>query len=208
MFPSGFTLRRTTTYLIVIILLISLILFSHTAVHAQTIVLCAAPGSSLSGIYVTVNADQVQVNVRSGPNSYQYEKIGILYTYESAPAIGRSPGGDWIQISCPGVSGGTGWIYAAYVTLSVENELPVLVIPETNTPVITLTVDPVLAAEFPVIQPTSTRLPTFTPASPQTPPSFPDISPTPLNKSLQGGLIIGVVIVGIMVLLISFLLRR
>ena len=82
---------------------------AQTVVRAQFVISCAAaPGSSIDGPYVTVNADQDHVNVRSGPNSYLFDKVGILYPFESALALGRSPGSEWIQIACPGAPGGVG----------------------------------------------------------------------------------------------------
>lgn len=179
-----------------------------TVVRAQDVALCAAPASALGGAYVTVNADQVQVNVRSGPNSYLYGKIGILFTYESAPVLGRSPGGDWFQISCPSASGSAGWVYAANMILTAQGELPVVDIPVTVTPIFTATVDPTLAAAFPLVQPTNTRLPTFTPAVPQTPPAFEDAPAVPLNGNLQGALIMIVAALGLAILILSFLFKR
>lgn len=200
--------RRLASFLTVGLLAAIFTFSTLTTAHAQEIVLCAAPASALSGVYVTVNSDQVQVNVRSGPNSYQYGKIGLLLAYESAPALGRSPGGDWIQISCPGVPGGAGWVYAANVTLSAQVELPMLDIPITATPLITATVDPALAAEFPPVQPTSTRLPTFTPAAPQTPPAFVDTPTSPLRGNLQGALIVAGAVLGVAIFLLSFIIKR
>jgi uncharacterized protein YraI len=208
MLSSSFRRQKIFIYLIADFFLVSLIFPAYASVRAQTIVLCAVPSTSISGAYVTVNADQAQVNVRSGPNSYQYGKIGVLFTYESAPALGRSIGGDWIQISCPGAPGGAGWVYFANVTLTTQIELSIIEIPATSTPLLTSTVDPALAAEFPVVQPTVTRLPTFTPVIPQTPPTFTDVPTSLLNRNLQGGLIIGIVFVGMLIFLISFLLKR
>jgi hypothetical protein len=208
MIRTSFTRRQLGSCLITSLIVAILVFSTLKTVRAQDITLCAAPASALSGMYVTVNADQAQVNVRSGPNSYQYGKIGILFTYESAPALGRSPGGDWIQISCPGVPGGAGWVYAANVILTAQSELPVVEIPATPTPLLTSTVDPALAAEFPIIPATTTRLPTFTPAVPQILPSFTEVPTTPLNKSLQGALIIGIAILGMTVFLLSFFLKR
>ncbi|RJP54264.1 MAG: SH3 domain-containing protein [Anaerolineaceae bacterium] len=185
-----------------------LIASAPTVVRAQGIVSCAASGSALGETYVTVNSDQAQVNVRSGPNSYLYGKIGILLTFESAPALGRSPGGDWIQVSCPAASGGSGWVYAANVTLTATGELPVVDIPATATPLFTSTVDPVLAAEFPPVQPTSTRLPTFTPAAPPSLPVFTDTPALSPNGNLQGALIFVIGVLGLAVLLLSFVFKR
>lgn len=193
--------------LMVCILSISIILSSPITVAAQTIISCAAP-NNLGSSFVTVNADQQQVNVRSGPNSYQYEKVGILLTYESAPALGRSPGGDWFQILCPGTPSGTGWVYSANVTLTTQGDLPIIEIPMTSTPLQTATVDPALAAEFPPAQSTHTRLPTYTPISPYASPTFVGEPADPLVGSMQGGLIIVGFFIGIVVLLVSYILKR
>lgn len=198
--------RRFASILTSCLLTATLTFSSLTVVRAQEIVSCAA--AALSGAYVTVNSDQAQVNVRSGPNSYLYDKVGILYTYESALALGRSPGGDWIQISCPGAPGGAGWVYAANVTLTAQGELPVAAIPVTATPLITATVDPALAAQFPPVLPTATRLPTFTPAAPQTSPAFTDVPTLPLSGNLNGALIIAVATFGLAILVLSYFFKR
>jgi uncharacterized protein YraI len=205
-----FSFTRRLAYFLTAGLVAAIFAFSPlTVVRAQDVALCAAPASALGDAYVTVNADQVQVNVRSGPNSYLYGKIGILFTYESAPVLGRSPGGDWFQISCArSASGGSGWVYAANMTLTAQGELPVVDIPITVTPIFTTTVDPTLAAAFPLVQPTNTRLPTFTPAVPQTLPTFEDAPAVPLNGNLQGALIMVVAALGLAVLTLSFLFKR
>jgi uncharacterized protein YraI len=205
--PS-FTRRRLAAILTAGLFAAILIVSAPTVVRAQQIVSCAASGGALGETYVTVNSDQAQVNVRSGPNSYRYGKIGILLTFESAPAIGRSAGGEWIQISCPGAFGGVGWVYAANVTLTATAELPVVTVPPTTTPLITDTVDPALAAEFPPVQPTATRLPTFTPAAPQPLPTFTETPTISLSGNLQGALILVIGVLGLAILLLSFLFRR
>lgn len=208
MIRSGFMRQGIAALLTAGLLAAILIVFKPTVVHAQAIVSCAASGAALGETYVTVNSDQAQVNVRSGPNSYQYGKIGILLTFESAPAIGRSPGGEWIQISCPAAFGGTGWVYAANVTLTASGDLPVVLVPATPTPLFTATVDPLLAAEFPPIPPTSTRLPTFTPAAPRPLPTFTDSPALALSGKVQGALIFVIGVLGLAILLLSFLFWR
>ena len=206
---SRFSFARRLASFLTAGLLAAIFTFSSlTVVRAQEAPLCAAPASALGGAYVTVNADQPQVNVRSGPNSYLYGKIGVLFTYESAPVLGRSPGGDWFQIACPAVSGGAGWVYAANMTLTAQGELPVVDIPATPAPLFTATVDPTLAVAFPPVPPTTTRLPTFTPAAPQTPPVFSDDASLPLSGNLGGALIVAVAVLGLAVLLLSFFLKR
>ena len=83
-----------------------------------------------------------QINVRSGPNSFLYTAIGVLLTGETAPALGRSSGGDWIQIHYDGVPGNIGWVYAPLVSLTANASLPIVEAPPTPTPATTATLDP------------------------------------------------------------------
>jgi hypothetical protein len=169
-------------------------------------VLCVASAGALNGQpYITVNSDQDHVNVRGGPNSYLYDKVGILYPGESAPALGRTPGGDWIQIGCPGAPGGTGWVYFANVTLTSTGLLKIVELPPT--PVFQLNLDPTLAASLEV-QPTTTRLPTFTPPAPQqTVPVFTD-SPRSSAYGWIAPLSFGLILAGLLGVLLSFLFRQ
>lgn len=113
-----------------------------------------------------------QVNVRTGPGTEGYEIIGVLITGQRATALGRSPGGDWIQISYPGVEDNVAWVYAPLVTLEGQGFLPVVEPPPTPTARVTATIDPTLAAQFNLLDVTPTRLPTFTPAGPVAQPTF------------------------------------
>ena len=63
--------------------------------------LTATPAAD-AGMYITVITDEPQINVRMGPSSSIYPIVGTLLTGSTAPALGRSPGGDWIQIEYPG----------------------------------------------------------------------------------------------------------
>ena len=113
-----------------------------------------------------------QVNVRLGPST-DYEKVGVLIAGQTAPALGRSPGGEWIQISYPGVPGNIAWVYAPFVVLQTgQRLLPVIEPPPTPTPRVTATIDPTLAAQFNIGEAPPTRLPTFTPAEPVSIPTF------------------------------------
>jgi len=112
------------------------------------------------GATIRVNADQDQINVRSGPST-DYDIIGVMIAGQTAPALGRSAGGSWIQIGYPGVEGGVAWVYSPLVTLIRSGDLPIIEPPPTSTPRITPTIDPTLAAQF-VIDSPSTRMPTFT----------------------------------------------
>lgn len=147
-----------------------------------------------------------QINVRGGPSSYLYPAVGVLLTGEIAPALGRSPGGDWIQIHYEGVTGNIGWVYAPLVSLSANANLPIVEPPPTPTPATTPTIDPTLAAAF-IPQYTPTRLPTFTPPGPLEIPTYEAVN------AKEGGVPLGLVIVLLSLIggfgaLISFLRGR
>ncbi len=115
-----------------------------------------------------------QINVRDGPGVL-YNRVGVLIAGQRAPALGRSAGGDWIEISYPGAPGGVGWVYSFNVTLEAGAfSLRIVEPPPSPTPRITSTIDPTLAAQFPNLgRPAATRLPTFTPAPPVVQATFP-----------------------------------
>lgn len=115
-----------------------------------------------------------QVNVRLGPST-DYEKVGVLIAGQRASALGRSPGGEWIQIVYPGVPGNIAWVYAPFVTLDTgQRLLPIIEPPPTSTPRVTQTIDPTLAAQFNLGGAPPTRLPTFTPVEPIQQPTIED----------------------------------
>jgi hypothetical protein len=149
-----------------------------------------------------------QINVRSGPSSRFYPvPIGIMYPGQEAPALGRSPGGDWIMIYFPGVPDNVGWVYAPLVTFKEVGFLPIIEPPPTSTPLTTPTIDPTLAAAF-VIPATSTRLPTFTPPPELVIPSFNNVSLTSATGRIPMGLIIfSLAFIGIFGALIAYLRR-
>lgn len=147
-----------------------------------------------------------QINVRSGPSSYLYTAIGVMLTGETAPALGRSPGGDWIMIKYDGVPGNVGWVYAPLVSLTAGASLQIVEPPPTPTPATTPTIDPTLAAAF-IPQFTPTRLPTFTPPGPLAIPTF--VSSGPRTGGIPLGLVIVLLaLIGGFGALISFLRGR
>ncbi len=149
--------------------------------------------SSPFGTMATVNQDQDHLNVRAGP-SQDYPIVGVLLPGEKVPALGRSAGGDWVEIAYPIVDGGVGWVYAYLVTIS-GGELAIIVPPPTPTPRVTPTIDPTLAAQF-IIEVGPTRLPTFT----QPPPlSIPTYAAATANN-VPGGFPMGFIIIGLAVL--------
>jgi len=160
-----------------------------------------------SGMYVTVITEEPQINVRMGPNSSIYPIVGKLLTGSTAPALGRSLGGDWIKIEYPGAPYNEGWVYSPLVRVSAGT---LRIVPPPPTPVqpATATIDPTLAAQFDIV-PTNTRLPTFTPPPSLTVPSYTQVS----NVNSKDSVPLAIVIIALMVLggigfLLSLFLRR
>jgi hypothetical protein len=106
-----------------------------------------------------------QVNVRLAP-CVDCELVGVLIAGQQAQALGRTPGGDWIQIVYAGVPGNVAWVYAPLVQIINlgAGALPIVEPPATPTPRVTATIDPTLAAQFNLSEGLPTRLPTFTPS--------------------------------------------
>ncbi len=158
------------------------------------------------GSSATVNlGDQDQINVRSGPG-VDYELVGTLLAGQQVPALGRSPGGEWVQITYPSGPGGIGWVYAYLVT--VDGSLPVVEIPPTPTPKVTPTIDPTLAAQF-IVNPQPTRLPTFTPPGPLVIPTFTDAAPVQrVGGSQMIYIMLGLAVIGFVGILLSFIRVR
>lgn len=117
--------------------------------------------STPSGPIARAVTDQDQINVRSGP-ALNYALIGVLLPGQEVPVIGRTPGGDWVQISYPGVPGNVGWVFSSLLVIPTNTTLPIIEPPPTPTPQMTPTIDPTLAAQF-IVEVPATRLPTFTP---------------------------------------------
>lgn len=162
--------------------------------------------SSPIGAMITVKRDQDQINVRSGPSTSDYPIVGVLIAGQQVPALGRTPGGLWIQIAYPGVAGGVAWVYAPYVDLS--GSPPIVEPPPTPTPRTTPTIDPTLAAQF-IVELPPTRLPTFTPPPPLMMPTFPVENGQTVSSKIPMGLVIsGLGIVGVFGALISLLRGR
>ena len=114
-----------------------------------------------------------QVNVRLAP-CVECELVGVLIAGQQAQALGRTAGGDWIQIVYPGVAGNVAWVYAPLVQVIGlgAGALPIVEPPATPTPRVTATIDPTLAAQFNLSEGLPTRLPTFTPSDPIAIPTF------------------------------------
>jgi len=157
--------------------------------------------STPTGILVTVTyADPI--NVRGGPSTVYYPIVGQLNPGDVVPALGISPGREWIQVSYPG---GTGWVYSSFVSIS-GGELRIIEPPPTPTPLATATIDPTLAAAFNT-QPTITRLPTFTPPPPlEVIDMYPHVSAP--GSAAPGIFILSLGLIGGLGLLVSYILRK
>jgi len=158
-----------------------------------------------SGVYATVTYSD-QINVRGGPSTVHYPIVGQLTPGEVVPALGVSPGHEWVQIAFPGSPNGTGWVYAIYVKVS-GGDLLVVEAPATPTPLVTATIDATLASAF-NFQPTPSRMPTFTPPPPLVVPQFTEISAPQHTMVAPGVFVVSLFLIGALGILISFVLRK
>ena len=163
--------------------------------------------ATLPGVYATVVYTE-PINVRSGPNTVHYPIVGHLVPGDVVPALGVTPGREWVQIAYPDAADGTGtgWVYAIYVTIS-GGELRVVEAPSTPTPPITATLDATLEAEF-NFQPTPSRMPTFTPPPPLTVPQFTEVTIARPSGVAPGIFVIVLVFIGIIGLVASIMLGK
>jgi len=158
-----------------------------------------------AGVFITVGNPPDGTNVRSGPHSINYgPPIGHLNPGDTVAAMGKTPGGEWIQIQFPAGPNGIGWVYSVNVAVS-GGELQVVEPPPTPAPLVTATIDPTMAAAFNT-QPTATRLPTFTPPPPLDVVKIDPVQPTP--RVVPGIFILVLGLIGGMGLLVSFILRK
>lgn len=163
-------------------------------------------GTPVGALAIVLDNEQGFVNVRAGPSTVVYEVVGVLISGQQVPALGRTPGGDWIQVAYPGVPGGVAWVWSDLV--EVRGSVDVVEQPPTPTPAITATIDPTLAAQF-LVEVAPTRLPTFTEPAPLQIPTLPADAPIATSGRVPTGLvIIGLAIVGLFGTLISLLSRR
>jgi len=181
--------------------------FGNVALAQQLSETPTSAPETTSGMYITVITTEPQINVRMGPGSIVYPIVGTLLQGETAPALGKSPGGDWIQIQLDSAPNGKGWVYSPLVSVS-PGTLRIVEPPPTPLPPATATIDPTLAAQFNAM-PTSTRLPTFTPAPKMTVPVFtekaPIVSKLPISMA---SIIVFFGAVGLLGFMLSLLRRR
>ncbi len=138
--------------------------------------------------------DQEEINVRSGPGTDVYPRIGVLLPGQDVAVLGRSPGGDWLEVYYPGVPGNKGWVYQAFVVLPAGTVLQIIEPPSTPTPAVTPTIDATLAARF-ITDIPPTRLPTYTPAQPITVPTFESENTGSVYTNIPMGLPITVLLI-------------
>lgn len=171
-----------------------------------TVAIPTVTSTTTGAIAIVLDSEIGYANVRAGPSSVYYEIVGVVVEGQTLPALGRSPGGDWIMVAYPGVPGGVAWIWADLV--EVKGVLPVVEPPPTPTPRVTATIDPTLAAQF-LVEVPPTRLPTFTSPPPLVLPTLAvGTEPVQPARLPMGLVIIGMGVVGIFGLLISFLRGR
>jgi hypothetical protein len=161
---------------------------------------------TVSGAYITVTYLE-GTNVRTGPSSFDYPAIGHIPNGETAPAIGRSPAGEWIQILFQDGPRGTGWVYAANVSLSTGALLPIVEPPPTPTPLMTPTLNLTFVAAFQTL-PTSTHLPTFTPAPPLVFPTYTNPASQSSGRAITTWVIVVLGLIGIVGLVITSFKRH
>ncbi len=145
-----------------------------------------------------------QITVRAGPG-VDYPVVGVLVVGQRAPALGRSPGGNWIKIRYPGAPDGTGWVFFRYVQV-INGPLPTVEVPPTPTEVLP-TPDPTLAAQFLLATP-PTRLPTFTPPPPLAQPTFLPPEPALEDRFPVALVIFALLVFGSLGLVFSYLQER
>ncbi len=160
--------------------------------------------STPTGVIITVTYTE-PMNVRGGPGT-SYDILGQIQPGSIYSALGISPGREWVQIAYPPGPNGIGWVYSSYVNIS-GGELRIVEPPPTQTPLVTSTFDPTLLAEF-NIQPTQTRMPTFTPPPPLAVPQFTETATVNTPKFPSGIFVVVLGILGSVGLVISFVLRK
>lgn len=158
-----------------------------------------------SGVTATVIYTE-PINVRGGPSTVYYPIVGRVFPGDVLPALGVSPGREWVQVAYPDAPSGVGWLYATYVSIS-GGDLKVVEPPPTQTPVATATINSTFAAAF-IFQPTSTRKPTFTAPPPLTVVQYSDeVVERPSGLS-SGLIVIGLFVISGFAFLMSQVINR
>jgi uncharacterized protein YraI len=149
-----------------------------------------------------------QVNLRAGPGT-DYDLIGVLIANQAAPALGRSPGGTWIQIHYPGGPNNTAWVFADLVRLNGTTRDTLATVEVPPTPTLEPTPAAVVDASAPAPTAAPTRLPTFTAPPPYVEPTlFPHTGGAERTCFPPALAIIGLFTMGLLGLLGAFLTAR
>jgi uncharacterized protein YraI len=195
---------KTSRNLALFCITLGILLGGVSSAYAITPTATPSPVRGFATITVKIG-ENPDINVRAGPG-VEYATLGKLLAGQEAPALGRSVGGDWVQISFPEAQDGLGWVYTYLV--DVNGELSIVIPPATPTPLVTPTIDPTLAAQF-IIEPLPTLLPTFTPPPPLAIPTY-EIEDA--VEDLRGAplvyLMIGLGALGLLTALLSFVRVR
>ena len=110
------------------------------------------------GLWVrAIGEPTISINVRSGPSATS-TRVGVFLVGQEATAYGYY--GSYAQIEYAGAPGNKGWVVLDRIEV-FGGTLPMLQAPATETPSITKTIDPTLAAQF-IITAQPSRLPTYT----------------------------------------------
>ena len=156
------------------------------------------------GLWVrAIGEPTIPLNVRSGPSATS-SQVGVFLVGQEATAFGYY--GSYVQIEYAGAPGDRGWVVLDRVEV-FGGTLPMLQAPPTETPSITKTIDPTLAAQF-IITAQPSRLPTFTEPPALQIPTF----QAETGGTATGGIPIGYVIItlaglGLFLSLIAILRR-
>lgn len=160
--------------------------------------------SSPRGLYVVAIGDpENPLNVRAYPTSTS-TRVGVFLVGQEAKAYGYY--GDYVMIEYAGAPNNRGWIVLSRVEV-FGGSLPMLQPPPTETPSITMTIDPTLAAQF-IITAIPSRLPTYTEPPQLQIPTYPAVT----GGTSTGGIPIGYIIItlaglGLFLTLIAILRR-
>ncbi len=191
----------------IILLAVGLLVIAVPTAGADALAQEATQTATPEGHLAQVNNGNEGINVRSGPGT-DYEKVGELEARQIVTVYGKSAGGTWLQIHFSDVPGERVWVYTPLMTIITTGELPIIEPPSTPTPLVTVTIDLTLAAQF-ITEPPPTRLPTFTPPQPLVVPTLPPAQNPPLAAGFPWGIVIlSIVVIGILGVFISSLLRR
>jgi len=145
-------------------------------------------------------------NVRAYPSTLA-PIVGVLVLGQEVPALGRTPGNEWVLIEYPGAPGGTGWVWASFVGIT-GGTVPAVEPPATPTPQVTSTIDPTMAAQF-IVTSAPIRLPTFTAPPPLIIPTYNENAGSATVAGVPMGLIILILlIIGVVTGLFALLQRR